>query len=134
LLERLTVNAPVATVLGSIPASVGRGRHSGIWGAPDKAVLNKVRKKIYICNRTLCSAAHMSFLSDALFLSGVPWLSTMVTTQVPSPSPTQKVFCKKLSSPIELGVGGGGGGAQFANLVFNATHCQKTDKNILLAK
>ncbi len=39
-MKRLTANAPVATVLGSI-ASVG----SRIWGAADEAVLNKVRKK-----------------------------------------------------------------------------------------
>jgi hypothetical protein len=39
-LEPLTVNAEVATVLGSIPAS--SLRHSGIWGAADEAVLNTV--------------------------------------------------------------------------------------------
>jgi hypothetical protein len=38
-LERLSVNAEVATVLGSIL------RHSGISEAADEAVLNKVLKK-----------------------------------------------------------------------------------------
>ncbi len=41
-MQRLTANAPVATVLDSILASVG----SGIWGAADEAVLNTVRKKL----------------------------------------------------------------------------------------
>ncbi len=41
-LERLTVNAKVATVLGSIPSIL---RHSEIWGAADEAVLNNVHKK-----------------------------------------------------------------------------------------
>ncbi len=42
--ERLTANAPVATVLGSIPASAGTVK-SEVWGAADGAVLNIVRKK-----------------------------------------------------------------------------------------
>ncbi len=37
-LERLTTNAEVATILGSIPAS------SGIWGAAKETVLNKALK------------------------------------------------------------------------------------------
>jgi hypothetical protein len=41
-LERLTANTPVATVLGSIPASVGTVESVG---AADEAVLNTVRKK-----------------------------------------------------------------------------------------
>ncbi len=41
-LERLTVNAVVATVLGSIPASSDTG---GIWGAADEALLNIVHKE-----------------------------------------------------------------------------------------
>ncbi len=41
-LERLAVNAKVATVLGSIPAS---SEHNGIQGAADEAVLNNVYKK-----------------------------------------------------------------------------------------
>ncbi len=41
-LERLPVNAKVATVLGSIPASP---RHSGIRGAAYEAVLNNEHKR-----------------------------------------------------------------------------------------
>ncbi len=40
--ERGTANAKVATVLGSIPASL---RHSEIWGASDDAALNKYLQK-----------------------------------------------------------------------------------------
>jgi hypothetical protein len=43
LLERLAVNAKVATFLGSIPCSILR--HSEIWGAADEAVLNNEHKK-----------------------------------------------------------------------------------------
>ncbi len=42
-LESLTANANDETVLGSIP------QHSGIWGAVDEAVMNKVLKKVKIC-------------------------------------------------------------------------------------
>ncbi len=41
-LEHLTANAEVATVLGSIPASSGKGERE----VADEAVLNKVLKKI----------------------------------------------------------------------------------------
>ncbi len=41
-LERLTANAKVVTVLGSIPAS---SEHTGIWVAANEAQLNKVHKK-----------------------------------------------------------------------------------------
>ncbi len=41
-LERPTVNAEVATVLGFDPLIL---RHSGIWGAADKAVLNTLHRK-----------------------------------------------------------------------------------------
>ncbi len=40
-LERLAVNAEVATVLGFDPSILW---HSGIWGAADEAVLNNVHK------------------------------------------------------------------------------------------
>ncbi len=45
-LERLTANAVVATVLGSIPASSDtmESGHNGIWGAADEAVLNIIHK------------------------------------------------------------------------------------------
>ncbi len=41
-LQRLTANAKVAAVLGSIPAS---SDNSGIWEAAEEAVLNKVHEK-----------------------------------------------------------------------------------------
>ncbi len=41
-LERLAVNAKVATVLGFDPSIL---RHCGIWGAADEAVLNNGHKK-----------------------------------------------------------------------------------------
>jgi hypothetical protein len=42
VIERLTANAEVATVLGSIPASADTAESEG---AADEAVLNKVHKK-----------------------------------------------------------------------------------------
>ncbi len=45
-LERLTANAKVATVLGSITAS----SHCEIWGAADEAVYIKKIKKIHLLN------------------------------------------------------------------------------------